>query len=214
MGTPALHFQFLPFFNFIFFQMSPSPGAGVSSSKRNLFAWECGDSRKFSLSSGSSAGAPHLVPQLLSRMERGAGLRQSCCCHSQGWLMHSAALGRSLWSRHSAEPSNIWDYWVKNGNLAIIKTVNQLKDNRPVTSSSVLTLHFDFIHNKSLVFPALALLTLALWPADCGWSPQPAQTPWRRPPCCSPRWPGTRSGTFPVCRPRQTETRLSPACRL
>lgn len=98
-----LTLQFLPFF-ILLFQRSPSPAAGVSSSKRNLFAWEWGDSRKFSLSSGSSGGAAHLMPQLLSRTRRvvaGSGLRQNCCCHSQGWLIHSAALGRSLWSKHN-----------------------------------------------------------------------------------------------------------------
>lgn len=58
-----------------------------------------------------------------------------------------------------------------------------------------------------------SLLTRALWPAACGWSRQPALTLWRRPPCCSPHWPATRSDTSPACRLRQTETRPSPACR-
>lgn len=65
---------------------------GVSS-KRNRLAW--GDSRKFSLSSGSSDGAAHLEPEILSlMMATESGLRHSC--HSQGWLKHSTALGRSL----------------------------------------------------------------------------------------------------------------------
>lgn len=56
-------------------------------------AW--GDSRKFSLSSGSSDGAAHLEPEILSlMMATESGRRQNC--HSQGWLKHSAALGRSL----------------------------------------------------------------------------------------------------------------------
>lgn len=95
-GTAALHFDSSLFI--VLFQASPSPAAGVSSSKRNLFAWEWGDSRKFSLSSGSSGGAAHFVPQLLwtVRVGAGSGLRQDGCSHSQGWRIHSAALGRSL----------------------------------------------------------------------------------------------------------------------
>lgn len=55
--------------------------AGGVSPKRNRFAW--GDSRKFSLSSGSSDGAAHLEPEILSlMMATESGLRQSC--HSQG----------------------------------------------------------------------------------------------------------------------------------
>lgn len=81
-------------FNCSIFPVQQNSADGVSS-KRNRFAW--GDSRKFSLSSGSSDGAAHLEPEILSLVMRVAtesGLRQSC--HSQGWLKHSAALGRSL----------------------------------------------------------------------------------------------------------------------
>lgn len=80
---------------------------GVSS-KRKRLVW--GDSRKFSLSSGSSEGAAHLEPEILSRMMRAAtesGLRQSC--HSQGWVRHSAALGRSLWI-HKQQPCLDYSY--------------------------------------------------------------------------------------------------------
>ncbi len=76
---------------------SPSPVADMSSSKRNLLA--CGESRMFSLSSGSSGGADHFPPKLLSRGVRGVtgiGSEPEQWSHSQGWVMQSAALGRSL----------------------------------------------------------------------------------------------------------------------
>lgn len=74
---------------------SPSPVADMSSSKRNLLA--CGESEMFSLSSGSSGGADHFP--LLSRGVRGVtgiGSEPGQWSHSQGWVMQSAALGRSL----------------------------------------------------------------------------------------------------------------------
>lgn len=53
----------------------------------------------FSLSSGSSGGADHFPPKLLSRGVRGVmgiGSKPEEWSHSQGWVMQSAALGRSL----------------------------------------------------------------------------------------------------------------------
>lgn len=82
----------------------------ASSTKRNLL--DCGESRMFSLSSGSSGADAHFEPPLRSRGNRGAaeGRESSApgyCGHSHGWLRHSAALGRSLCS----ERFNAEDRW-------------------------------------------------------------------------------------------------------
>lgn len=59
-----------------------------------------------------------MLPQLLSRTMRivaESGLRQICCGHSQGWHIHSAALGRSLWSKHNVNTSTTANhYFVQN----------------------------------------------------------------------------------------------------